>query len=987
MDTINLVNNGKPYFFRLDIAKESGQIARFTDWIKTRVSDNGKKVPIQWYDQGTVMNVHGFYPFIEGGVGKWIKDDDTGELVPSTDVVYRTWQGTPADTSDNGIAYYTLEDQFFTKQGEFVGTFGLRDDNGNNLTSVNLVFQILGNDLRITQAKDYYIKDLENLKRKFEEEADNTFKKLADKYDQEVDAHSQALLQDTASLRELAVTTQKLKAQLDAGNFATTGELSQVSSQIRNSLAKMNTTPEVFANLKQLQDRHPDGKDGIFVVADTGHMYIWVNDSWVDSGPYQSAGLTYQNGLVNLVGFPLVSHQDILYGNVFDTPKYTTKIWVKVPTEFYIYNLATDGSGDWKYNLLKNDKNIYYLDPYDYLVADIDNKVLKVVSDGNIKAVAKDLNLLILGYNDRGELKGPILSYATSQKERLADSWETIVSAEVVISSAEDNELIITLKNNHFLMYSPKKYAFSKQIIDSYQFSNTDTKISLPNYGILALDLSDNGLKVYDYHKLKNDTDSDLIVVGYNSNGTLLGMWAKYQNANHFNSLFTNLWPLSNNTVSIERDEDNTLSISWSTQDFIYTPAKEDFEKSQPVVSTQVTNDPRNVNLKDSNFLIFNTGSKMIETYAQSELSKLDFSYIVLGYNSNGKLLGNWHDFSNDTLESNQLPDYYFSKNYLQEKINMINRKNDYINGVSFYWITDLHLTRNAKQSPKLLNYLQSHTGINTTFCGGDLPPAYGQEYAILRSAQVYESDFTHATDNFFAVRGNHDFTIKQSSSENTGTTKSNAWTYSFLQRPNEQKLNLNPGKEYWYYDNPVQKVRYIGLDTTPKSDTSIPWGVIPIPDLDQAKWLINTLNELPKDYKVIVFSHIPLSLKLKYSDPNNKYLCDIISAFANHRSVEVAVGDTKLQVDFSSNSGKFIAAFSGHTHLDEDIVDDNVLHINTSCDAMYNDDPNYTTKRTQGTTNEQCFDSVSIDFDNNIINCIRIGAGTEELRSYSIPK
>ena len=40
MDTINLVNNGKPYFFRLDIAKESGQIARFTDWIKTRVSDN-----------------------------------------------------------------------------------------------------------------------------------------------------------------------------------------------------------------------------------------------------------------------------------------------------------------------------------------------------------------------------------------------------------------------------------------------------------------------------------------------------------------------------------------------------------------------------------------------------------------------------------------------------------------------------------------------------------------------------------------------------------------------------------------------------------------------------------------------------------------------------------------------------------------------------------------------------------------------------------
>ena len=984
--TMTSVNHGEPYFLKADISKAGQSSASINDYIKMRVADNGKILPVQWYDQGRVMNVNGMIPFMEGAVGQWHTDDDDN-IVMAPDADYHDWQGSAANTRDGGWADYILTDQMFTQKGIFYGKIGLIDGNGRRLTSIDIWFRVLGDDLMFGLTPKYYSDRVEKLIRQIEAKADDTFRKLADKYDQEVDAHSQALLQDTASLRELAVTSQKIKAQLDAGNFATTGELSQVSSQIRNSLAKMNTTPEVFANLKQLQDRHPDGKDGIFVVADTGHMYIWGNGSWIDSGPYQSAGLTYQNGLVNLVGFPLVSPEDILYGNVFETPKYTNKIWVKVPTEFYIYNLATDGSGDWKYNLLTNDKSIYYLNPYDYLIADIDNKTLKVVSDGNIKAVAKELNLLILGYNDRGELKGPVLPYSTSQKERLAKSWETIVSAEVVISSAEDNELIITLKNDHFLMYSPKKYAFSKQIIDSYQFSNADSKIVLPNYGILALDLSDNGLKVYDYHNLKNDTDNDYIVVGYNSNGTLLGMWAKYQNANHFNSLLTNLWPLSNNTVSVERDEDNTLSVSWSTQDFIYNPAKEDLDKSQPVISTQVTNDPRNVSLKDSNFLIFNTVDKRIETYAQSELSKLDFSYIVLGYNSNGKLLGNWHDFLNDSLESNQLPAYYFSKNYLQDKINTINRKNDYTNGVSFFWITDLHLTRNAKQSPKLLHYLQAHTGVNTTFCGGDVPPAYGQEDDILRAAQVYESDFTHATDNFFAVRGNHDFTIKQSSSENTGTTKSNAWTYSFLQRPNEQKLNLNPGKEYWYYDNPVQKVRYIGLDTTPKSNTSIPWGVIPIPDLDQAKWLINTLNELPKDYKVIVFSHIPLSLKLKYSDPNNKYLCDIISAFANHRSVEVAVGDTKLQVDFSSNSGKFIAAFSGHTHLDEDIVDDNVLHINTSCDAMYNDDPNYTTKRTQGTTNEQCFDSVSIDFDNNIINCIRIGAGTEELRSYSIPK
>lgn len=303
MDTINLVNNGKPYFFRLDIAKESGQIARFTDWIKTRVSDNGKKVPIQWYDQGTVMNIHGFYPFIEGGVGKWIKDDDTGELVPSTDVVYRTWQGTPADTSDNGIAYYTLEDQFFTKQGEFVGTFGLRDDNGNNLTSVNLVFSILGNDLRLTQAKDYYIKDLENLKRKFENDGNqavadfnakgnDAINKFSNDYNVNTQAAQDALVKATKDLSSYAATVETMDAQIKAQALATKPDLDQAKSDITKivedktanleKVAKANFN--TIASLDQLKKDHATGADGYWIALDTKHMYIWSGSDWTDLG-------------------------------------------------------------------------------------------------------------------------------------------------------------------------------------------------------------------------------------------------------------------------------------------------------------------------------------------------------------------------------------------------------------------------------------------------------------------------------------------------------------------------------------------------------------------------------------------------------------------------------------------------------------------------------------------------------------------------------
>ena len=298
MDTINLVNNGKPYFFRLDIAKESGQIARFTDWIKTRVSDNGKKVPIQWYDQGTVMNVHGFYPFIEGGVGKWIKDDDTGELAPSTDVVYRTWQGTPADTSDNGIAYYTLEDQFFTKQGEFVGTFGLRDDNGNNLTSVNLVFSILGNDLRITQAKDYYIKDLENLKRKFENDTNIAIDDMKEKYDKELESSHNASVTARASLdqtkavaEQLAISIGQQQDYINAHNVVTIKDFDNLSDKVTKYVTDNYVQPTAYDNLNALKTAYPNGAKGIYVTIDTGHFYIFENSSWKDCGIFQSAGI------------------------------------------------------------------------------------------------------------------------------------------------------------------------------------------------------------------------------------------------------------------------------------------------------------------------------------------------------------------------------------------------------------------------------------------------------------------------------------------------------------------------------------------------------------------------------------------------------------------------------------------------------------------------------------------------------------------------
>lgn len=298
---LNIVNNGKPYFFRFDVAKEAGEIARITDYLKTRVSDNGKKVPIKWFDQGQAMDVHGMSPFIQGGVGHYIEDDN-GEMLPSSDVVYREWYGTPADVTDDGVVYYTLEDQFFCKQGMFNGFFGLRDSQGNVLTSVNIVFQILGNDLRITKAKEFYIDELENLKNKFKNDGNQAVADFNAKIEAGTENNRTALNALSASIQasrdgqaNIAEQQAAIIRQINDQDIITKKEyesnIATVKSSINERLSQMKTAPVGVDNYQTLINTYPNGADGIFLALDSKHIWMWLNGQWKDCGVYQSAGL------------------------------------------------------------------------------------------------------------------------------------------------------------------------------------------------------------------------------------------------------------------------------------------------------------------------------------------------------------------------------------------------------------------------------------------------------------------------------------------------------------------------------------------------------------------------------------------------------------------------------------------------------------------------------------------------------------------------
>lgn len=296
MGEVNIVNNGKPYFFRFDIAKEGGMSARITDYLKTRVNDNGKKVPVKWFDQGEVMNVHGMSPFIQGGVGHWTSDDNN-ELLPGPDVVYRDWQGTPADVTDDGMVYYTLEDQFFCKQGQFKGIFGLRDSNGNVFSSVNIIFEIQGNDFRIHQTTEYYSSELEKMRNEYRTKTDADIQNFHDRYKAKAQQSEDTLnnILKNLSTTNQAISTVSLSAkaiqdQIDSQNIVTENRFSEVTKNLDKSittkLSQISSTIPWLKNEQAIEETYPSGYSGAVIAADTMHKWLYYDGRWNDAGAY-----------------------------------------------------------------------------------------------------------------------------------------------------------------------------------------------------------------------------------------------------------------------------------------------------------------------------------------------------------------------------------------------------------------------------------------------------------------------------------------------------------------------------------------------------------------------------------------------------------------------------------------------------------------------------------------------------------------------------
>lgn len=339
------------------------------------------------------------------------------------------------------------------------------------------------------------------------------------------------------------------------------------------------------------------------------------------------------------------------------------------------------------------------------------------------------------------------------------------------------------------------------------------------------------------------------------------------------------------------------------------------------------------------------------------------------------------------------VPDYYFTNNYLQNKVARINKLAQEAGDDAFIFTTDEHWNFNAQVTPAIIKYLDKNCSISKLISTGD----HIQNINESGKAEINKLgfDFTSLRElstrkpNFSSV-GNHEYL---SSPVNTGvldgTNLYNWVRYAFYTDYSDVVVG-NPERMYFYKDDKAKKLRYIflnnfgyhveAIDATKDhaiADTSY--------GSEQLNWFENTALNVESGYGIIIVTHWLISTRV----PNQT---------SNETNINIPQNATAGMKDLAniimnySGSGEIIAVLFGHVHRDGIEVVDDVLAQNdsehlshnafmslaTTCDAGFFPEATYPTEympyRIAGTTSECAFDFCILNRSKHRFDFVRIG-------------
>ena len=374
---------------------------------------------------------------------------------------------------------------------------------------------------------------------------------------------------------------------------------------------------------------------------------------------------------------------------------------------------------------------------------------------------------------------------------------------------------------------------------------------------------------------------------------------------------------------------------------------------------------------------------------AKAEMKRCEFSrrgFLRLGVAGAAMSAADWRLWAAEE----SLPAYYgehLAK--VADRIRALSKNCD----DAFFFITDLHIPSNRCVSGRILAKLIAETGVKKVLCGGDLTEAFGGKASVDRTIGDYREQWVskveRAGGDFYPAKGNHDFTIKDSPTAQSGFTYSGKAARDILMgtaavRTNAVTNQDDPEACYYYVDCPESRIRYIVADTTDSVRTDRTyWAVQYGMGERQLKWLAEkAFSTIPSGWAALVMHHIPVTGVVSGESGNLTLFApwrNLLEAYQNRGKASVG----GKAYDFSGAQGRIVCSLTGHEHAERQTFQKGLWHITEPCDAAYSDYivgstpwcKNLPTKE-NGTVYEQTFDAIHIDRRNNALHFTRIGGG-----------
>ena len=714
------------------------------------------------------------------------------------------------------------------------------------------------------------------------------------------------------------------------------------NNEIERKLSQISLAPEAFSDESTLKSTYPNGKSGIFITIDTGHKWIWNNNEWQDAGNYQTEGTNLEL-------------KDIRTANnyqIYDTPGNA----VRMQFREILNSLASENTPNiFNKNTILVDKD---LGPFGTLYT----RTGYFVSNGIIVS----------------DHIGRTLYYYKADKNGTVDGNAKLYT----ICAYDNNDKMIDRKTDYLNQY-----------------------------------VIPNGAKYIRFSAGNNDTDKMMLSW---SEQTKFSPYRSYSTLTDDVTKFVNVRSASGNYLTYPDKAYNLNSQALLNYDLeigtIYKGNETDSmfrARSQGYVNPNgepikfVLNDWLSLGIKLI-IVRYDMSGKYLTQFDLSQNGELDCSYMSGKYKVYiirmkndaedttpltldvvSKLKSSISVVNTDRISELNTNDLYhvpyYWQDYLNGKIATIKDKLRDKNKFGFVYIADSHYNNNYWRSPALIKKIAEDCGINWMIYPGDLINENADKSVAISRMNKLVTDLGKTVSHFLPVVGNHDDNWNgQHGIYNAIINDQEMTGYIF----GKLKGNIHYGEtgKYYYTDDTIHKVRYIGVDThdgdyqTDSSDSNkVLYKKYNVSDT-QLEFIANALQSTNSDWSIVIFGHVPQFNPMGTTEGVTWTGQDKFNAILESLYSKSTYSLGSKQFDFN-NSGTLVGAFFGHIHTDMLKKVGNINHITIECDANLKNDYNH--QKTFMTTTEQVLDVVIVDKQSKHVELIRIGAGDNREFNY----